>query len=271
MDKQIDFEVIISTCDKFSDLWDAHMLLMEQNWKDHPKAWLVTDDPAERSYPGATLLCAGEGLEITQRLEYALQKVTSEYILFTLDDYFLTQPIDNAALQRALGIMEEQNLAYMRLFPKTKRSMRREGAREFEEHPGYWLRSTKNTNYRVSLYPGLWRTDFMRQTLGQTLNAWQYEVALTEMADRMGVRVAISNCNDFPFLDVIRKGKVLRKASRYFKKNPVYISQRETMSLWDEWKLGIKTWAGIILPRPVARAVKRLLIKCGMKFYSPVK
>lgn len=271
MDKQIDFEVIISTCDKFSDLWDAHMLLMERNWKDHPPAWLVTDAPTQHSYPGVTFLCAGEGLEITQRLEYALQKVTSEYILFTLDDYFLTEPIDNAALQRALGIMKEQDLAYMRLFPKTKCSMRREGAQEVEGHPGYYLRSTNNANYRVSLYPGLWRTDFMRQTLGKTLNAWEYEVALTEMADRMGARVAISNCNDFPFLDVIRKGKVLRKARRYFKKNPIYTSQRETMSLWAECQLGVKTWMGIILPRPLARVIKRLMIKCGMKFYSPVK
>ena len=271
MEKHIDYEVIISTCDKFSDLWDAHMLLMEQNWKDHPKAWLVTDAPAEQTYPGVTLLCAGEGLEITRRLEYALREVTSEYILFTLDDYFLTEPIDNAALQRALRVMEEKELAFMRLFPKSGWSMRREGAREFEDHPGYWLRSTKNANYRVSLYPGLWRTDFMRQTLSQTLNAWQYEVALTDMAERLGVRVAISNCNDFPFLDVIRKGKVLRKARRYFDENPVYTGQRETMTFWAEWKIEAKTRLANMLPRPLLRALKRLMIKCGMTFYSPVK
>lgn len=268
---KIDFEVIISTCDKFSDLWDAHVLLMNQNWQDRGRTWLVTDAPTQRIFPKVDVISTGEGMEITQRLKVALERVETEYILLTLDDYFLTAPIDTDALQKSLRVMQEENLDYMRLYANAEYRLRRENAVEFPNHPGYYLRDVSQGNYKISLYPGLWRTDFMRKTLDKPLNAWQYEVALTPMAHALNARCAISNHNEFPFLDVIRKGKVLRKANRYFQKNPIYQSDRPVRTVWEEVKLDTRTWIGRLLPKPLFRAAKRLMIKLGMEFYSPVK
>ena len=90
------FDIIISTCDKFSDLWDANILLLEKNWKcRNGQTFLVTDAPTEKSYENVQIITAGEGTEITQRLAAAIEKVQTKYILFTLDDYFLTEPIEN--------------------------------------------------------------------------------------------------------------------------------------------------------------------------------
>jgi len=273
----IDFEVIISTCDKFSDLWDAHILLLEHSWKEHPKAYLVTDVPTERWFDRVEVVCAGIGTEITQRLKQVLDKVTTDYILFTLDDYFLTEPIRDQALRQTLAVMEEENLDYVWLdsptnpYMPTYKELCREGAVALDGHPGYFLRNLEEGNYKVSLYPGLWRTDFMRRTLEQTRNAWQYEVALTEMASQMKARCAVSTHKEFPFLDVIRKGKVLRKAQRYFRKNPIYQTERETMRFWDEWKLDARMWLKRALPKSLFLLLKKIMIKCGMTFYSPVK
>lgn len=45
------FSIIISTCDKFSDLWDAHILLLNQNWADrNVETFLVTDKPTDRTF-----------------------------------------------------------------------------------------------------------------------------------------------------------------------------------------------------------------------------
>lgn len=272
MENKIGFEIIISTCDKFSDLWDAHILLMNQNWKDRDAvAHLVTDKETNRKLEGVHIVCAGEGTEITQRLARALQDVKEKYILFTLDDYFLTTPIDNEALQRSLQVMETENLDYMRLYSVSRRYLRVGSITEFPEHKNYFLRNLETGNYKISLYPGLWRTDFMRQTLSETLNAWQYEVALTAMARKLDARCAISNNNEYPFLDVIRKGKVLRKANRYFKKNPIYQSDRPVMAWTAEFKIWLMGFVKRTLPRFAVKRLKRFLIKCGMTFYSPVE
>lgn len=84
------FSIIISTCDKFSDLWDAHILLLNQNWADrNVETFLVTDKPTDRTFKNVTVVAAGEGTEITERLKAVLPLIKTEYVLFTLDDYFL--------------------------------------------------------------------------------------------------------------------------------------------------------------------------------------
>ena len=263
-------EIIISTCQKFSDLWEANVLLLNRNWKDRGmKTWLVTDEPVERELNGVELVCAGTDTEITQRLETALHRITSKYILLTLDDYFLTVPIDSRAIQYALSVMEAEDLDYLRLLPATPGNLRREGAVEFSEYPGFFLRDVHTGNYKISLCPGIWRTDFMRKTLGTVRNAWEYEVSLTPMAREMNARCAISNHNEFPYLDVVRKGKILRKADRYFRKDPILQTDRKVMSAAEDFKFALRGKLHYWLPKPLLNLLKRLLGKLGMKFYSP--
>ena len=88
------------------------------------------------------------------------------------------------------------------------------------------------------------------------------------MARELNARCAISNNMEFPFLDVIRKGKVLRKAKRYFDKNPIYKTERQVMKFKDEFALDIRTWLRHYLPRPVFRLIKKYMTKRGYVFFS---
>ena len=49
------------------------------------------------------------------------------------------------------------------------------------------------------------------ETLKKKDDAWQYEVALTQMARELSARCADSRRGEFPILDVIRKGKYLQR------------------------------------------------------------
>lgn len=51
----------------------------------------MTDKPTNRTFKNVTVVAAGEGTEITERLQAAMPLIKTEYILFTLDDYFLTK------------------------------------------------------------------------------------------------------------------------------------------------------------------------------------
>ena len=108
----------------------------------------------------------------------------------------------------------------------------------------------------------------MEKTLKEKMNAWQYEVALTKMARSYGICCADSRRGEFPILDVIRKGKILRKAQRYFKKNPIYQGNRQTMKAKDEWILALRTWMREWLPRPVFDMVKAIMRRKGYTFFS---
>ncbi len=267
----MDYEIIISTCDKFSDLWEANVALLNQNWPDrNAPTYLVTDDPTDKAFPGVEVVCAGAGREITDRLRTALERIRAEYVILTLDDYFFTRRIDQKKIDRALRFMREQAVDYIQLYPQPKGFLRRDGARESAQYPGIYMVDLSEGNYKVVLTPGIWRTDFMRKTLTGSMNAWQYEVSLTPRARHLGAKCATSNCGELPYLDVIRKGKLLRKAHRYFQKNPIYRSQREVMKWKDECILQIRTQLRFWLPKWMFRLIKKLMIRAGHTFYSPL-
>lgn len=261
------FSIIISTCDKFSDLWDAHIQLLNENWADrNVDTFLVTDKPTGRNFENVTVVAAGEGTEITERLRVAMPLIQTEYILFTLDDYFLTDKIRTEAIIEDINIMSKHQLDYMRLLVMTMKSLKNRKATELEN--GIFLLDNNAGDYIVSLYAGIWRKDFMEKTLTQTLNAWQYEVALTKMARQMDARCADSRQGEFPILDVIRKGKVLTKARKYFDKNPIYQGDREDMKVKDEWMLEFRTWLREWLPKPVFNFLKAVMRRRGYTFFS---
>lgn len=46
--------MLILSCDKFSDLWDGHIKLLEKNWPDRDMdTIIVTDAPSHRDYPAS--------------------------------------------------------------------------------------------------------------------------------------------------------------------------------------------------------------------------
>lgn len=261
------FSVIISTCDKFSDLWDANIQLLNQNWADrNAETFLVTDKPTDRTFEGVTVVAAGEGTEITERLRAVMPLVKTEYVLFTLDDYFLTEKISTEMINEDISVMKAHRLDYLRLDVMSKKGLKNRKAVELA--PKIYLMDNYARDYLVSLYAGIWRRDFMEKTTKETLNAWQYEVALTKMARDAEARCAVSCRREFPILDVIRKGKVLTKARVYFNENPVYTGTRETMKRKDEWMLEFRSLLRTWLPRPVFEVAKAIMRRRGYTFFS---
>lgn len=269
--KNSNYEIIISTCDKYSDLWDANVLLLNRNWPDrNANTYLVTDVPTDREFPGVEVVSAGEDTEITQRLKVVLERIQAKYVIFTLDDYFLTERICQEKIDRAVQFLEETDTDYIQMYPQPKWFLWRDGAKESGMYPGIYMVDLADGNYKVVLTPGIWRTDFMRKTLAEPMNAWQYEVFLTPKARELNAKCATSNCGEFPYLDVIRKGKILRKANRYFQSDPIYQSRRDVMRWQDELELNMRAWLKFILPKWLFRVIKKIMIWRGHHFYSPI-
>lgn len=253
-----DLTLMIQTCSKFSDLWDAHIHLLNQNWPDRPRTLLVTDAPTAVHFPGVEMISAGAGLHMPQRLAAALPQIQTEYILLTLDDYFPIQPISSGKIARLVQIMETEGLDYIRLFPDPP---------AFRRMKNGLYQIDLSVDYAVNLYPGIWRRDFLAKTILDT-NIWTYEVSLTHTARRENARCAMSKGQEFPILDVVRKGKLLHRAAWYLRKHPLYHGGREIISWQEELRIFLFSTGKKLLPRPAARWVKQQLRSRGYRFYS---
>lgn len=262
--------LLIHSCHKFSDLWEAHIKLLNQNWPDRNiRTIILTDEDETVSFPDVEIISAGTGKEITDRIRYVLPLITTEYVLVTLDDYFPIYPIDGIKIDRLVSIMNETNMDYIRLF----------------ENPKFCkLTPTKFSDiftfifegdYLVNLYVGIWRKDFMAATLSkESLSAWDYEVSLTSAAAKINAKCAMSKGREFPIMDVVRKGKILRCAAKYLKRYDLYHGPRPTRTIKETALLYIRTQAKRALsygPEPLMRFIQKTMLRLGMNSFSGKK
>lgn len=257
--------LIINTCNKFSDLWVIQCSLLNRNWPDRAcRTILLSDELTEFSFPRIEVISAGRGKDIVQRLKYVIDSIDTEYVFLTLDDYFLVRKAEGTEIRRLIKCMEKYDLDYIRLFkyPVSRCTKR-------IPNESYLRLLTYDKRYDVNLYPGLWKTSFLKETLkNDNLDAWSYEVSLTKTAKNIGAKSAWYQKNPYPILDAVRKGKFLHKAKRFIRYYGRYVGNRETISYFEEARLFVMRMINTYLSDNVRLLLKEKLKKKGMRFYS---
>ena len=230
---------LILSCDKFSDLWDANIRMLRYNWPDRDfDVYIVTDKETNRKFSDVKIISAGEFVEWSDRLKYALKSVSTDYVFVTLDDYLLIEKVDINRIQHLVGLMEKDHYDYIRLF---KNPIKAKGAKVVGEEKLFHIKN--EVNYSVNLYSGLWSKSFFEYCLREPKTAWMFEVTLSESAVAYGAHCLVSEGDEYVILDVVRKGKILRKAARYFKKHSgIYNGSRDIQSFSYEVRLFLKTF-----------------------------
>ena len=260
-----DISLVIFTCDKFSDLWESGIGLLNKNWAGRKlKTYLITDKATERVFDNVTVISAGENAELSERMKAALDAIDTEYVLVTLDDYFFIKPINDNLIMRCLDIAKREDLDYLRLYTFLNAKYVKD---KYGDYDDIYSIDTKS-RYNVNLYPAIFSKKFLYSTVGETLNAWQYEVSLTKKADAFGAKCAIIKPNAIDMLDVVRKGKILRPAHRFLKRNGLYNGERAVMGIIPHIKINSVYIVKRIFPRRFLNFIRRLLIRMGVHFYS---
>lgn len=255
--------ILISSCDAFSDLWEWHIKLLKQNWVGQRiPVYLVTDKPTEKSYEGVEIIVAEGSMDFPMRIKYATHKIGAQYVLLTLDDYFLIDKVQAQRIEYLLSRVETEKIDYLSLYNRRRVNPKR--YTPIEDLETIDLRQ----KYAVTLYPAIWSADFLRKTVFEDLNAWQYEPTLTNTALKENANCQFSGAGTFVILDVVRKGKVLRKANSYFKKNGIHIGDRPLIGRATEIKLALMDFINWHAPKWVSRILKKIAKKMGMRFYS---
>lgn len=255
--------LLISTCDKFSDLWDANHYFLNMNWANRNiDTFLVTDKETDKKYDDVKIVSTGNNDQMPTRINKALAQINTPYVLLTLDDYFLIKTIDNNVFNEIIHFMNQNNIDYCRLYPINKEK------KKYTKSNHFFYSINLKKEYAVNLYPGVWKTEFLKKTFSNNIDAWKYEVSLTKCALDNNAKCVVYKPKAFEILDVVRKGKVLHKANRYLKKNHISIGTRPIVSWKTEIRYFIFGTFSHLLPNPIKRLVKRIMRKMGFEFYS---
>ena len=196
------------------------------------------------------------------RIKTALDTIDSSYVLITLDDYFLIDSVSNKKIAYLIERMKKEDIQYLSLY-------NRRVTKKKKYYPIQQLFPIDlSKKYAITLYPAIWNVEFMKKTIKEDTTPWLYEVSLTKTAQEENAKCSASLAGIYNILDVVRKGKILHKAKRYFKKNNIEIGDRPTISYITELKLLILDIISWYMPRRLFKIIKKIAKKRGMTFFS---
>ena len=255
------FAIIISTCDKFSDLWQTHLDFLFQNWiGTMPSVFLVTDKATAFEHEGVRVLVE-EG-DMPCRIKRSLDSVQENRVLLTLDDYFVVNKVSGEDIGKFCLYSDANGIDYLLLYN------RRWAKKRYYKGVDCFSDLDLDAKYSVNLYPAIWKKEFLAYCIDEDLSPWQFEPKLNAKAKAYNAKCVFSHAGSFEILDVVRKGRVLHKANKYFKKHGINIGDRPLAKRSTEWKLAFMDFIVWHMPRWFFRMTKSIAKKFGMKFYS---
>lgn len=183
--------VLLISCDQFKDCWPAALACFERYWPDCP--YSVRTMSNNRPW-GKEPLLVGNDTWWTDKLRIALDLLGTELVITILDDMLISRPVDTAAVQRAVQFIAEGNQADVPT--QTIGAVRLgqgaevcDGLRTSVLDADRWIpfdRVSRDSDYRISTSPTLWRADYLRRIIGHCgETAWAFEHNGTEYAKEL--------------------------------------------------------------------------------------
>ena len=241
--------VIVSSCDKYAELWGGFFQLLFRNWpalKDSAQQIPLLLIANNKSYPDPavkTILINNEKAWSDNMLD-TLDKVKSEYVLILLEDYYITK-FDEKRFQEILKYMvENKHISYIELHPEISTL---EGKAVMVPHlPGARYKG-RYEDFRTSLQASLWRKDDLALLLRRGESAWAFETQGSIRSQGLrGEFIVMMEQPSIEYLNMAQQGYLNAENIRKAKALGVEIKDR-SLPLDEDHR--VRIWFKITLPR----------------------
>lgn len=236
-------------------------MLLDKHWPSHPSAYLVSEGYGIYNLTRPKELVVING-NATDRIINALKKINTEYILFSLDDYYLSKNVNDNKLKKILEFMVDNNFEYCG-FNRNKHG------KVLKTSLGYLSKLRLEHTYDINLFLCIWKKESFLQCLKSGEDIWKAEVRLTKRFKDNNFNGCFVKKNDvIPFVDVVQKGSYIRRNFKFFKKNNLYISDRKVQTIFEVLKLQSKYYLSKLTPSFLRDKFKSIYRKKGGIVYS---
>lgn len=146
--------VIVSSWDGFADCWPFFVHGLKKYWPDCPWRVLLMTTGSLPQFEGIETVNLREDRGWASNLKRTLEHVSTPYVLYLQEDYWIEKQVDTAALANVLAEMRKQNAGYARIVPVPPPDQKTDAA------TGLGACSADN-RYRVCLQAAFWKKDFL--------------------------------------------------------------------------------------------------------------
>ncbi len=169
-----DCTMLVSSYDGGEDLWEGFFTCLFAQWQGFDMPIVLNTESKSYSFKDKqirtfNLYKNGEKVSWSKRLIEHLKRIETEFILFTLDDFWLDAPVDTEHFEKCLNWMRENddvaNISFQRTHGPNIRDNRFE---RFEKRP-------KRAEYKLNCQMALWRRKRLIKFLRAHENPWEFE------------------------------------------------------------------------------------------------
>lgn len=217
--------LIVSSCDKCSDLWQPFFTLVKKYWTGFDKKVYLCTDSKTFEYEGIELECPlrmPQGSTWSENLMALLKQVKEEYVLFMLDDFWLKTKIDIAQLNRCEEIMNsDPTVGFICLVHQLEPSADNPVSTKYP----FFIEYGRKTPYRVTTQAGLWRRDYLLSLLRKHESAWWFEMFGSKRSGASHYKSYVVKDTVFAYDDggVLFRGSYVSEYINYFKQDKAII------------------------------------------------
>jgi len=174
--------LLVMSCDKYSSAWYPYFELIKKYWPGHPEKVYLSSETRRYKCTGIDITVVNsEKVEPwSKRLYDVLRVIEEEFIIFSLEDFFLLGPVDNKRILECLDWMRrDSTIAECRLSTfETNTTGKTYNNSDFRECP-------VEHPYRVDTQFAIWRKSFLMSILNPMETPWQFEGRASDRSRQM--------------------------------------------------------------------------------------
>lgn len=224
MKKVTEMAILISSCDKYQDVWSPFFSFFFKYWEDCPYNIYLLTNHLKFEHPKVKSICVGDDRDWSSSFRKAINSIDEQYLMVLIEDYFLLNDVNTDVINDFFNYMLEREVDYFRLFPCP-------GPGKITDNIGSHKIGTiaSGEPYRTSLQAAIWNKELIDKILVDGESAWEFEVDGSKRSDGMAdkfMSISRESIKRLPFnyfCTAVVKGRWVKKAIELCRRHGVSV------------------------------------------------
>jgi len=188
--------VLIGTSDGYSVLWDNFVTTFDKHWKIDCRK-LFIGETKEANYEGYEFY-HGDKKQWGERVLGSLELVDTDYVFFVLEDYWFHHYIRPNDWFQWRDDMHHYKADRLQVSPS--------GHQRYVDLGTRVWKFDDNSDYKISMQPSFWRTEFLKEVLKKEYSPWDFEVIGSSKLKGQDNNIFIDKTMPSLYFNAVRKG-----------------------------------------------------------------
>lgn len=195
-----DITLLVGTCDKYSFLWKEFVYLFDKYWDASIliDKYFMTESKTDDTLSGFKFI-KNDKVPYSNCLISTLDKISTPYVLWMQDDYFLRRTLPKKTFDGYLKFVKDNNVDRLGIC---------EDSKYYTKH--YFtngiFKLDQKSEYSISMQSSIWNTEFFKSCLVPNENPWQFEINGSQRLNKISHNIYIAPQNPPWYLEALRKG-----------------------------------------------------------------